>query len=448
MSRLLVRTPLLGLLFVLLSLPAAAEELSGELGLWLTETVAPKLKRHVGQHPRFAGTTLQFVALRDGQPNARSNALIAAVHDYLKHRLLEQSQARVAWQTSADVCQREVGPQVLVGVEIEALDRRQYQVSIGALDPEERVWLPGTSFRWRGQLSSGDRRALGRLRNNGIPGSRLLPLPAKDAEAISEALVARLRCQFPYGLTGSAQLTEAGSKNREALRTALSERLVSTGLAEIKDEEQGERWQLELRSARLGSGLERLSLLARSEGNQQQLASVFLDTAAEASAGPRTPARQPANRVQLAQEIQLSELEPRGIEDCGKALPGSLCQVVELQLDSPAYLFSFRTVGEQIEPSRCQSAPELTDPGRRRYRLPTEEAEAIGFYAVATAEPASARAMAKLLRETGSFCGSGRRLCLKRWLAKLEAIEARDDSFIWRAINLDSGGEQAFAVAD
>ena len=75
----LVNRILLGLLLVLPLKATLAEELSGELGLWLTETVAPKLKRHVGQHPRFAGTTLQFVALRDGQPSARSNALIVAV---------------------------------------------------------------------------------------------------------------------------------------------------------------------------------------------------------------------------------------------------------------------------------------------------------------------------------------------------------------------------------
>ena len=333
----------------------------------------------------------------------------------------------MAWQAQEDACQRELGPQVLLGVEIEALDRRQYQVSIGALDPEERVWLPGTSFRWRGQLSSGDRRALGRLRSSGVPGSRLLPLPAGDLDAVSDALVDRLRCQFPYGLSGTAQFAAGDGQGREALRKSLGERLAATGLAQLSETGQEEVWQLELRGARLGSGLERLMLLARTDDGQQQLASVYLELGAGSTARRPVASRQAAS-PSAGDEILLGELEPRGVEACGKAMPGSACQLVELQLDSPAYLFSFRTVDDRIEPSRCQPTAQLTDPGRRRYRLPAEEDGAVGFYAIATAEPASARALAKLLRETGSYCGGSRRISQKRWLARLEAIEARDDT--------------------
>ena len=434
---------LLTLTFAVAAL-ARAEPATNELGLWLRGDVAPKLVRHIGRHPRFAGTTLEFVALDGGRPSATTNALINSVNDYLQHRLLEQSQARVAWQREQDTCAVERDSVVFIGVDIEHVGQRNYQVRIGALDPEERVWLAGTSFRWRGPLVAADRRALGTVEARGVPGSRVLPLPRAAHGQVADAFAQRLRCQYPYGLTGPASLTAAKDADA-ALREVLVQQLEANALVRFVDAkvEQDDGWVLELASTPLGGGLTRLTLLADQVGRQQSLAAVYVRSDADAT----RPTRRSSPRPQVAANgtAQLNTLEATGVEDCVAAPRGGPCQLVELELEGPAYLFSFRTQDGRVEPNQCEPRAELADPGRRRYRLPMEAEADVVFYAVATTQEKSAKALARLLRETGSYCGRGRSSSSDRWLARLERIEAADDTLVWRALPLGDAAEQALA---
>ncbi|MEM9741520.1 MAG: hypothetical protein AAF918_02425 [Pseudomonadota bacterium] len=431
-------------MMLVLGFPVAgwSAEPRGELGLWLKQSVAPALVERVGSHPRFSGSTIELVALDGDQPTDTTNRLIAGMHDYLRHRLLEQSRARIAWQRSND-CERERPSVYLLGVGVRRLSGNRYQVRIGALDPEEGVWLPGTSFRWQGLLSTADRRLLRDRYRDGTAGSRTLPLPLDDAAAVSNAFVAQLRCSFPFGLEGTVDLVDDGA--RQGLEAQLLDDLIAAGLARGVEADREADWLLTLQSGPVTGTTRELALIAAAEGERgrQRLARVFVrddGRSVEQSAGSF---EQPA-LVPYADGPLLGAVTRGADERCDSRSRES-CAVLDFKLNRSAYLFSFRTEGGTVEPSQCQPRASMAEDGRRRYRVPvSDERGPMTFYVVATRDPEAAEELARLLRGVGSYCSRSSQLP-NRWLERLEAALSVDDSLSWRAIEINAAAPVAVA---
>ncbi|MEM1435276.1 MAG: hypothetical protein AAGG11_14545 [Pseudomonadota bacterium] len=458
----------IGVLTALLLLPAIAiaDLLDGELGLWLTDRVAPKLIRHVGQHPRFAGATLELVALDDQRPTAKSNELVGAIAEYLQHRLLEQSQARIAWTGTADACRRLPTATLLLGIEVTGSGGR-YRVSVRGLDPEEGVWLPGVSFRWQGPLGSAERRALRQTVAQGPRGTRARPFAADDRAAIADALVAQLECLRGFTLDGSvafaAGAADAGASASAAsprLRAMLESRLRRVPMLTLAGQADDADWLLKLQTGAETPGAAELVLVASTDTAQQRLASTFVVTpAAPRGLEPDTaPATQPAvarderpDTAAFEPQSLLSDLSRHPGNECPKTVRparNEYCVAVDLALEEDGYLFSFRTENGRVISNHCGRAAEHSAPGRRRFRLVLDRESTVTFYALATRDVRTAEALRRLFNERGSGCGRSRTFDRAQWLTRLDRIVGTTAAVDWRALELPESGAELLATRE
>lgn len=443
---------------LLLSPVAGAELLDGELGNWLTDRVAPKLVRHVGQHPRFAGATLEIVALTDQRPTSESNELVGAIAEYLQHRLLEQSQARIAWSATGSNCRQMPATTLLLGIEVTGSGSR-HRVSIRGLDPEEGVWLPGVSFRWQGPLDSAERRALRRTVSLGPQGTRARPFAADDRAAIVDALVRQLECQVGMALPGRVAFAAEDEKEPAAfdasrLRRVLNERLQRLPMLTLARRPSEADWLLSLEVHAESPGAEELVLMARTEGAQQRLASVFVSTSGRRRPTQPAPAvaaegSETFRAVDQSSLPLLSELSRLAGDDCpSRVRPArdEYCVAVDLALKEDGYLFSFRTENGRVIANQCGRPAEHSAPGRRRFRLVLDRESTVTFYALATRDARTAELLRRLFNERGSGCDGARRFDSGQWLARLERIVGTSSVIDWQALELPADGSELLAA--
>lgn len=457
----------LGLLAGFWACVATAELLDGDLGQWLKQQVAPALIQQVGQHPRFAGSTVELVALDGQQPSRDSNALVAAINDYLRHRLLEQSQARVAWSGPRQNCRVPEQHPYLLGVAVTGSNAR-VSVSIGALDVTEGVWIPGVSYRWRGSLTAAERRALRAVEPAAATGSLGRPLALANAEAVAVELARQLRCAQRAVLDGAAYFVAAESPALQRLAPLLAAELSRTARIDWVSEPAAADWSLSLRATERGGEVTELSLRASAGERHQRLASVHVlglssspsMTEPVADAADNTvpqptpgPIAERSSNEWLPDEAFPAQLLapltslalPGGDSECQARGPEQACLLVETELLEPAYVFSFRSESGQVEPNQCRPPFKPRPPGKRRYRLVLENEQSVGFYVIATQDAAAAKALRKLFAQTGLSCDQRRSFQAEQWLARLDAIISRASLVDWQVLGLS--GDAALAVA-
>ncbi|MEZ5557589.1 MAG: hypothetical protein R3E86_03480 [Pseudomonadales bacterium] len=462
------RAPSLALLCAL-SLTAAANAdvlLDDALGRWLDASLSPELAQTLSRHPRFKGATFRFAAIEDGAPAAGSNLLIDAVAERLTRNLRAVEGIRLALPEPPVPCRVPQRIDYLIGIEIKPTRGNSANVSIGAVDLDESVWVSGVSYQWQGRLSGNERRALSSRTALSVAGAADSPLPIADVEQIAAAIGSQLECSLPHGIDGPVYLSTPADPELARVSMALRGKLLITPLAAVTGEPDLARWALDIERRAAGAllGELRVSLKERSGAAQQQVASVFV-TGASFRPAPSTAAapasEPPASSFSLApasadllSTLRLRPAEASGICDYHKARVNA-CAEVEFDLRESAYLFVFSTQSRAVRGIDCASGLTRVDPGTRRFRLrvppaqlpvPSDAALAevtgrrrpdAGRYVLATRDRRAARALQRSLQAAPAACGDTHTVPIERWLDGLTAtLTEHTGQISWRALQL------------
>lgn len=430
----------MGLTLIVLGTPTARAALpNSELSHWLKQDAAPKLLQLVGKHPRFKGERISVVSMHNRKPSTRGHELGRTLEEYLTHRLLSQSQASIAWRDTGKGCQPTRPAPYLLGIEVQPQGRQRAAVTIAMVDVEENIWVPGASLRWQGRLTSSERRALQQTLQVTADGSIERPLSAARQSQILALLKSQLRCAVPTGIDGSLfLLSDSESPHKETL-AALTEQLQAhlqrSPLFDMSRDKEDARWQAELITTQAANSTRLdLQLTERDAGRTQRLATLYLDAPSNA---PRLATNAPA-------EPLLSDLEEIEIVPC-KADRDKQCLLVEMALQRPAWLITFRSRNGTVSGQSCSGSVKRTKAATRRYRVTLEPSDDIGFYALATTNQSVARKLARTLRAAPGSCNRNTNPD-GRWLRQLtKLLELHGDDIAWRATHLAGDSELALA---
>jgi hypothetical protein len=424
---------------------AAVLAQDGALLRWLDGEVAPALAETLTRHPNFRGETIDFLSLRNGVPQARSDALSQAVVAQLRARLLAVAGVRLAVGGARGPCA--IGPSVhyAIGIEVTAGEGGTGAVTLAMLDVTEGIWVGGTSHEWRGRLAVAERRALARVVAVGRPGSVDAPLAGSRTEAIAEALQAQLGCTLPQGLDGPVHLAVPDAAELGRIAASLRTSLATSPLGVLTPRAEAATWLLTLEDSGGGGPVRELGLFLGEPDREttQRVASVFVSGldpaqpgATAARAVERPEALRPAEPPILLGPLQLEPVAPRGVCD----RDGGVCAEVSLELQEPAFLLVFGTGEERVRPLDCGREPERSEPGERRYRLQVPEGvesgrPGAGLYVIATRDPALARRVHQALRDAPGACGRDPDQDRAQWLSAFTGL-LDADALSWRAIHL------------
>jgi len=454
--------PVLLLLLLTTSVQASSGLLTGTLGRWLDTEAAPQIAELLSKHPKFSGEAVQIVALAGGKPVETPSRLHQAVQAHLTQRLLQYPGVRLAWQEPLQNCGVTEHPNYLLGIEFEPPAGTAQSLNLGMIDVEESVWVSGISLTWRGRLSSAEALALRTAVPGAATGTLERPLPLQDTARISEVLQRSLRCTLPEGVDGPVYLEPAGSEELSRLQRALQRDLTLAALAVMTPDPADARWRMAITANAIGPQTREVLLTLtdhRGELNQH-LASVFVSSDSRAAPIP-ADSRVAANAISrvttepgqlpLLTAMQLHPRASGGVCGTHRGDPDS-CIEVSFELTQDAYLFVLSTSQRELHSSSCSSQTTLDEAGERRFRLrlgrgrdsATPDA---GVYAIAVADRAVARAVARHIRNAPGACSRHAKSGLNRWLTQLDALLAKHPgSYEWRAIHLANAGNQAVEI--
>jgi len=444
--------------------------LTGELGRWIEESVAPELADTLSRHPRFDGQTVRLVTLVSGVPAGVGNALGRAVERRLRQRLLTVDGVRLAADAPRRGCAAPRTVDYLVRLELGASGARNARVNIAVVDVAEAVWVSGISYQWQGRLSAAERRAMSQPVSVASTGSAGSPISMSDAEAVAAALEAELACLLPRDLTGAVFVEVPDDNALAGVALALKRKLMVAPLAAVTADRTQADWLLGLQAEPGAADPRELGLVLRDAtgGQPQRVAAVFVAgmaanqrslAAREPAAGPtvdpepRAPRRGPSTDVtaawsaELLSPLRITPAAREGVCNSRRARMNS-CVEIDFQVYEPAYLLVLSTLDHRVVDAPC-NVLERRAPGARRFRvrLPpgsyaVDQADTgpdAGFYVFATTSRRVAESLQRALSAAPGQCGSADGDA-GRWLAGLTAqLERYASEVSWRAVHLVHG---------
>lgn len=418
------------LLLVLCSSHSWAERtlLSGELGLWLTQTAIPELTETLARHPKFSGEPIRIAAVDGSQTSTRSTVLADAIRQQLTHAVLRMGKNDVANNHDPALCNKVPQPvYYLVGIQIEPVSRSKHRVNLAVLDLENSMWVSGISLTWQGRLLSSELAALAAQLQNAPAGSVDNPLQLNEPVALTNALYAQLQCRLPRDLDGSLSSTTPQQQALQLVLHDVQDRLALSAQAVTRDTEQAS-WLLHAELQPVASGLQLLSVSLRHKEATtpgQRLASLYIS-------GQRhhpTPVYFPDNEGR-----QL--LSALSVPDPGQNCRNEGCTEVAFDLHQDAYLLVFSTQNGSVTPVYCGYASNKKTAGEQRYRLRTTADQRVGFYVIASRERQAVRTLQQHVRKAPGACKQPSTIdpaWLPRTLASLTELKTAIE---WRAVHL------------
>ena len=423
------------LLLLLCSPPGWAERaiLSGELGLWLSQTAIPELTESLARHPKFSGEPIRIAAVDGSQASTRSSLLADAIRQQLTHAILRKGKNNVANNQDPTLCNRIPKPiYYLVGIRIEPLSRSDHRISLAVMDLETSMWVSGISLTWQGRLLNSERAALAALPQNGPVGSLENPIAFSAIKTLTEALYAQVQCRLPQNLNGTLSATKPKQQDLQLVLHDLQERLALSAQPVSSDPQQAD-WLLHADLQQVTDDLQLLTLNLQPQGapNQaQRLASMYVSGTRQLSATASLPVN-PASAL-------LSELSiPTTTRQCRSGE----CAEIEVDLYEDAYLLVFRTYHGQVEPLFCGQAISKKSAGIHRYRLQTMPEQRVGFYVIASRERQVARTLQRQLGRAPGACNQPP-ANNSNWLpSTLAKLTNSSTAIEWRALHVINTAE-------
>jgi hypothetical protein len=144
---------LLALLMLLIGVPAFAAPRSPELEHWVDQDLVPYVADQLSTHPRFRNESLQFVVMKDSNPQPVTSALALALRDRVQDALMDTPGIRIAWRPDQSQPGRISGSgnvdcsadkvHYYIGLEITETRAGEFQFELRALDLDDRSWVAG-----------------------------------------------------------------------------------------------------------------------------------------------------------------------------------------------------------------------------------------------------------------------------------------------------------------
>ncbi len=210
--------PLTLLLVVLSACVAQPTAVDGkaprDLNRWVDEQLVPYVVEQLSAHPKFKGEPLLLVSMKGADVQVEIDELTQHIRARLMDALLQAPGVNLVWQPAAspwrhhrrlDELQcgelRSVRYYVGLDVGLSSLDDA-LEVSLRALDPQERSWASGFHLAWRGQATPTQRRALSRYRkDDALRGLRPLPFTAEQPDLLAAYLAHNVSCLLRHRKT-------------------------------------------------------------------------------------------------------------------------------------------------------------------------------------------------------------------------------------------------------
>lgn len=212
-----------------------------DLESWLAKDLTPYIRTQLATQPRFRNEPIRFVVLADENPQSESNKLALLIRNQLRDAVADEPLVRVVWQrdvtlpsTSASIdCSRDEA-HYYIGVETSEDRNGLLSVDIRALDIEDQNWVAGFSRSWRGYPTHVQKRQLREQQADlTFRGERGAPFDESQFDLLAAHLAHELGCALLRQTAGEYVVTSPASVNHDEAEGAMLE-LVSNNLADFR----------------------------------------------------------------------------------------------------------------------------------------------------------------------------------------------------------------------
>jgi hypothetical protein len=203
----------LAILVLALAAAAAAAPRQVNLDSWIETELTPYIAETLSTHPRFRNEPVRFVVMQDGNPQPHSSALALALRDQLQDALVDTPGIRIAWQPDRIDSNRDPGMNGIdctadevhyfIGIEVAEARGGKFDVSVRALDLEERSWVSGFGLSWQGLLTAMQHRAWRQFEPDvSFRGDREVPYSNTQTDLLAAQLAHELGCTLMRQVSG------------------------------------------------------------------------------------------------------------------------------------------------------------------------------------------------------------------------------------------------------
>jgi hypothetical protein len=212
-----------------------------DLDTWFEHELAPYVRQQLTTLPRFRNESFRFVVMVDDSPQSEGNALAIGLRNKLRDSVTDIPGIRVSWQADQPGvglvagesnldCTRNVAD-YYIGVELRETSAGNIDVTVRALDIEERTWVAGFSRSWQGPISGEHRRQLRQfVADPTFRGERNAPWDDSETDLMAAHLAYELGCNLLRQTAGEYVVADSRLDGNIDPTTALVE-LVSNNLA-------------------------------------------------------------------------------------------------------------------------------------------------------------------------------------------------------------------------
>ena len=213
-----------------------------DLDTWIEAVLTPYVSEKLATHPRFAGESLRFVVMENGNPQATTNLLALHIRDRLRDTAGDVPGIRIAWQPDnphflrqsehVDCTRGEA--HYLIGIELTLIETGGLKAELHAFDTEDRSLVAGFTKSWRGAISS---RQYRQFRNAEVDqtfrGEREAPYQKSQADLLAAHLAHDLGCKLLRQTEAEYVLLESDNEDRDSSIANVVE-LVSNNLMQYR----------------------------------------------------------------------------------------------------------------------------------------------------------------------------------------------------------------------
>ncbi len=470
---------LVAVLMLAIGAPAPAAPRSPELESWVNMDLVPYVAGQLSTHPRFRNESLQFVVMKDSNPQPVTSALALALRDRLQDALMDTPGIRIAWRPDQSLPGRISGSgnvdcsadkvHYYIGLEITETRAGEFELALRALDLDDRSWVAGFGKAWNGSLTAAQHRAWREVgTDKSFLGERDVPFTETQTDLLAAQLAHKLGCSLLQQVDGEYIAKPGDGKSDETARMI---ELVTNNLAayhalQVAPDGPDTNSAIEARAHRVDDDLYQYWVTVRPNAASSDLktisasAYVYMEekfNAAElVSALPSAAYARPGAMLTNLRLIELDDFRRcSNRRDCFALQTRSNEDAVVFFLNHQLNLGLVRLSGadcDQRATARIIRANESVnfslladEPGRGAW-LPGEKWELNPsmdtYYVVAASNNKAARALARHIERLPQRCTVSVRQGLQgaelqRWLTELEAIANQwKTSIDWQLIRV------------
>jgi hypothetical protein len=220
---------LLAVVMLAICVPAVAAPRSPELENWVDKELVPYLADQLSSHPRFRNESLQFVVMKDSNPQPVTNGLSLALRDSLQDALMDTPGIRIAWRPDQSQPGRISGSgnvdcgadkvHYYIGLEITETRAGEFAFELRALDLDDRSWVAGFGKTWNGALTAAQHRAWREVgTDKSFLGERDVPFTETQTDLLAAQLAHKLGCSLLQQVDGEYIATRGAGESDETAR--------------------------------------------------------------------------------------------------------------------------------------------------------------------------------------------------------------------------------------